>query len=204
MNITPRTSNSYLFLGLALIVASINPFSLEISASQEVAKFSFDMMLVWGAGLMGIWLARFMYNKGGRSFSSFLDFNYKTRGLVLSWLIGGALLTYWYIPGPFEASVTNAGARVLQVVSFTVAGLLSGIGWDAMTKVWKSITIFAVFSMMATMAEIFLEMGSYYAVDVYKPYSVSQLVETSYFLFAMAFVPSTYYMVKILKDLDIF
>ncbi|MEM4146763.1 MAG: DUF1404 family protein, partial [Metallosphaera sp.] len=73
-----------------------------------------------------------------------------------------------------------------------------------MPKVWKSITIFAIFSMMATMAEIFLEMGSYYAVDFYRPYPVSQLVETSYFLFAMAFVPSTYYMVKILKDLDIF
>ncbi|MEM2662457.1 MAG: DUF1404 family protein, partial [Metallosphaera sp.] len=71
---TPKASDSYLFLGLALVVASINPFSLQISASQEVAKFSFDMMLVWGAGLIGIWLAKFMYSKGGRTFSSFLDF----------------------------------------------------------------------------------------------------------------------------------
>ncbi|WP_240938890.1 DUF1404 family protein [Metallosphaera hakonensis] len=171
---------------------------------QEIAKFSFDMTLVWGAGLLGIWMSRFLYQYGGRSASRFLDFNYRTKGLLLSWIIGGAILTYWYIPGPFEASVTSASARAIQVISFFVAGLLSGVGWDAMPKVWKSITIFAVFSMMATMAEIFLEMGTYYAVDVYRPYSVSQLVETSYFLFAMAFIPSTYYMVKILKDLDIF
>ncbi|QKR00112.1 DUF1404 domain-containing protein [Metallosphaera tengchongensis] len=200
----PKPSNIYLFLGLALVVASINPFSLQISSSQEVAKFSFDMTLVWGAGLIGIWLAKVIYSKGGRLGSSFLDFNYRTRGLFLSWLIGGSIVTFWYIPGPFALSVVSPSIRALQLITFIIAGLVSGIGWDGMPKVWKSITIFAVFSMMATMAEVFLEMGTYYAVDVYRPYSVSQLVETSYFLFAMAFIPSTYYMVKILRDLDIF
>jgi len=200
----PRASEAYLFLGIAMIIASANPLSLQLSTVQEIAKFSFDMMLVWGAGLVGIWLVKRLYQKGGRAVTSFLDFNYSTKGLVLSWIVGGSIVTYWYIPGPFEASVTSTMARAFQVISFIVAGILSGIGWEAMPKVWKSITIFAVFSMMATMAEIFLEMGGYYAVDVYRPYPVSQLVETSYFLFAMAFVPSTYYMVKILKDLDIF
>lgn len=199
-----KINYSYPFLGLALIVAGVNPFSMEVSSSQEIAKFSFDMMIVWGAGLIGIWLSKTIYSKGPKALLGFLDFNFRTRGLFLSWLIGGAIVTYWYLPGPFELSVSSFSAKSIQLFLFIVAGILSGIGWDAMPKVWKSITIFAIFSMMATMAEIFLEMGSYYAVDFYRPYPVSQLVETSYFLFAMAFVPSTYYMVKILKDLDIF
>ncbi|QGA69231.1 DUF1404 domain-containing protein [Sulfolobus sp. E11-6] len=200
----PKPNNLYLFLGIVLIGASINPYSLQFSEIQEIAKFSFDMTLVWGAGLIGIWLSRFLYQRGGRIALHFLDFNYRTRGLILSWLIGGSVISFWYLPGPFEESVINTSTRVLQIVSFIIAGVLSGIGWDIMTNVWKSVTIFAIFSMMASMAEIFLEMSGYYSIDVYKPYPVSQLIETSYFLFAMAAIPSTYYMVKILKDLNIF
>jgi hypothetical protein len=82
--------------------------------------------------------------------------------------------------------------------------MVAGVGWYGMTNVWKSATIFAAFSMMATMAEIFLELGSYYSQNIYNVYPVSQFIDTAYLWFAMAFIPSTFYMVKILKDMGIF
>jgi hypothetical protein len=94
--------------------------------------------------------------------------------------------------------------KLLQLLSFIVAGLLGGIGWDAMGKALKSFTLFSMFSMMAAVAEIFLEMAGYYSQNFYPAYPTSQLIQTSYALFAMAAVPSTYYMVKVLKDLGLF
>lgn len=197
-----KDKSPYLIIGLAMIVASVNPFSLMLTNQLEMARVSFDMVLVWGAGLIGIWLADYMYRKGiGRSF---LSFNFTTKGLVLAWLIGGSIVTFWYFPEPFDLSVENMLMRAIQIVSFIVAGIFGGLGWFGMTTVWKSVTIFSAFTMMASMAEIFLEMGTYYSTNLYPAYDISQFVDTAYFLFAMAFVPSTYYMIKWLKDLGLF
>ncbi len=202
MELTP--DKRYLVFGFILILASINPLSLMLDKILELAKFSFDMMLVWGAGLIGVWLAKEMYILGGPISRKLLSLNYYTKGVLLSWIIGGALVTYWYLPDPFDFSVTSNMGKLLQLLSFIVAGLLGGIGWDAMGKALKSFTLFSMFSMMAAVAEIFLEMAGYYSQNFYPAYPTSQLIQTSYALFAMAAVPSTYYMVKVLKDLGLF
>ncbi|BBD72210.1 hypothetical protein HS1genome_0599 [Sulfodiicoccus acidiphilus] len=199
-----REKTPYLILGAVMVAASVNPLSVSLDRTSEIAKTSFDMVLVWGAGLVGIWLAELLFRKGGRITAWFLSFNFSTRGLFLSWGVAGALLTYWYIPGPFALSVLYLNWKVVQLATFTLAGIIAGIGWYGMTNVWRSATIFAIFSMMATMAEIFLELGAYYSENVYSVYPVSQFIDTAYLWFAMAFVPSTFYMVKILKDMGIF
>ncbi|EZQ10568.1 MULTISPECIES: DUF1404 family protein [Acidianus] len=199
-----RSEDRYLILGLVLIASSVNPFSQYLYGTLELAKFSFDMLLVWGSGLLGIWLYKLLYNKGGKVTSAVLSFNYSTKGILFVWIIAGSIVTYWYIPGPFDYSVINMVGRSLQIISFIVAGIIAGLGWEAMSNAWRSITLFSMFSMMAAVAEIFLEMASYYSTNYYPAYSSIQLVYTSYALFAMAAVPSTYYMVKILKDLDLF
>ncbi|AWR95821.1 DUF1404 family protein [Acidianus brierleyi] len=197
-----KDKKPYLFIGFAMIIASINPFSLYLANILEIIRVSFDMMLVWGAGLIGIWLADYMFLKGIAK--SLLSFNFTTRGLVLAWGIAGSLTCYWYFPGPFDMSVISSSIRFLQILSFIIAGIIGGIGWYGMTNVWKSISMFTIFSMMASMAEIYLEMGTYYETNLYPAYSTTQFVDTAYFLFAMAFAPSTFYMVKWLKDLNLF
>lgn len=194
----------YAVLGIALIAASVNPLSLMLAQELEVARFSFDMLLVWGAGLIGVYLSRLMYEKGGTLSRAVLSLNYKTKGVLYSWGIAGALLTLWYLPNFFDLSVMSPQYRAAQIATFLVAGVIGGIGWDALGKAMKSFTLFSMFSMMAAVAEIFLEMAGYYSVNYYPAYPTDQLVETSYMLFAMAAVPSTYYMVKVLKDLDLF
>jgi hypothetical protein len=197
-----RDKKSYLFFGLAMLIASLNPLSLSLARVLEIIRVSFDMTTVWGAGLLGIWLADELFRKGyGKRL---LEFNFTTRGLVLGWGIAGSIVSYWYFPGPFDLSVISNTARILQLSTFIMAGLIGGIGWYGMTNVWKSVTIFAIFSMMASMAEIFLELGAYYQTNLYSVYPTSQFIDTAYFLFAMAFVPSTFYMVKWLKDLNLF
>jgi len=194
----------YLAIGLVMVIVSVNPFALYLDRTSEIAKTSFDMVLVWGAGLVGIWLADLLYRRGGSLTAEFLNFNFSTRGLILCWGVAGALLTYWYLPGPFALSVLYPYWKFIQLLSFVVGGMVAGVGWYGMTNVWKSATIFAAFSMMATMAEIFLELGSYYSQNIYNVYPVSQFIDTAYLWFAMAFIPSTFYMVKILKDMGIF
>ncbi|ARM75556.1 DUF1404 family protein [Acidianus manzaensis] len=197
-----RDKKPYLFIGIAMVIASINPLSLYLAELLEIIRVSFDMSLVWGTGLIGIWIADYMFKKGiGKSF---LQFNFTTRGLILAWGIAGTMVCLWYVPNMFDLSVLYITYRFLQLLSFFIAGIIGGIGWYGMTNVWKSISMFAIFSMMASMAEIFLELGTYYETNLYSAYSISQFVDTSYFLFAMAFAPSTFYMVKWLKDLNIF
>lgn len=193
-----------MIFGIILIVISINPLSLALDRQLELAKVSFDMLLAWGAGLIGIFLSDYMYNRGDKFSTSLLKINYSTKGLLYSWIVGGAIVTYWYIPTPFDLSVLNPFYHMLQIITFIIAGIFGGIGWDAMSKAWRSATLFSMFSMMAAVAEIFLEMSGYYSQNFYPAYPTSQLIQTSYALFAMAAVPSTYYMVKILKDLDLF
>lgn len=196
--------SKYFIFGLALIVASINPIAFNLISSLEVAKVSFDMLIVWGAGLIGIWLSKEMYAKGNSVAKAILSLNYLTKGVLFSWGIGGAIITFWYLPQFYDLSVINTGFRVIQILCFIIAGIIGGVGWDALGKPMKSFTLFSIFSMMAAMAEIFLEMAGYYSVNFYPVYPVSQLIQTSYVLFAMAAFPSTYYMVKILKDLGLF
>ncbi|AWR96930.1 DUF1404 domain-containing protein [Acidianus sulfidivorans JP7] len=185
-----------------MTIVSINPLSLYLARLLEIIRVSFDMTLVWGTGLIGIWIADYMFKQGvGKSF---LRFNFTTRGLLLAWGIAGSIVTLWYFPSMFDLSVINSTYRFLQLLTFSIAGIVGGIGWYSMTNVWKSISLFSIFSMMASMAEIFLELGSYYETNLYNAYSISQFIDTSYFLFAMAFVPSTFYMVKWLKDLNLF
>ncbi|BDC17666.1 hypothetical protein HS5_05560 [Acidianus sp. HS-5] len=197
-----KDKKPYLIFGLVMLAASLNPLSLYLARLLEIVRVSFDMTTVWGAGLIGIWIADELFRKGYAK--SFLEFNFTTRGLILGWGIAGTLVSYWYFPGPFDSSVVSTTTRAIQLITFVVAGLIGGIGWYGMTNVWKSISIFAIFSMMASMAEIFLELGSYYDTNIYSVYSISQFIDTAYFLFAMAFVPSTFYMVKWLKDLNLF
>ncbi|BFI75878.1 DUF1404 domain-containing protein [Sulfurisphaera ohwakuensis] len=203
MELTPEEKR-YLIFGLVLIIASINPLSLMIASQLEIARFSFDMLLVWGAGLIGVYLAKLMYIKGDEISKSILSLNYKTKGVLYSWGIGGALLTLWYLPNFFDLSVISTEYRALQILSFIIAGIIGGIGWEALGKAMRSFTLFSMFSMMAAVAEIFLEMAGYYSVNYYPVYPTYQLVQTSYMLFVMAAVPSTYYMVKVLKDLGLF
>ena len=47
MELTPAEKR-YAVLGIALIAASVNPLSLMLAQELEVARFSFDMLLVWG------------------------------------------------------------------------------------------------------------------------------------------------------------
>lgn len=199
-----RRQEFYLIMGAVLVASSINPISLELYSQNEVAKNSFDMLLVWGSALIGIYLAELMYSRGGELARRVLSFNYTTKGLFFSWVVAGSLLTYWYLPGPFDYSVLSTEGHLLEVLSFIIAGLMGGLGWQGMSNVWRSVTLFSIFSMMATMAEIFLELGGYYSQNLYSVYPVSQFVDTAYVWFAMAFVPSTFYMVKILRDLGIF
>lgn len=199
-----RSEVRYLILGIALIIASVNPLSQILYGKLEIAKFTFDMLLVWGAGLIGIYIYEYLYRIGGKAVTSFLTLNYATKGLLFVWVIGGLLITYWYLPGPFDYSVTSIEGRILALISLTVAGIFGGLGWKAMSNAWKSATLFSMFSMMAAVAEIFIEMAGYYSVNFYPVFPTNQLVETSYALFAMAAFPSTYYMVKILRDLDLF
>lgn len=197
-----KDKKPYLFIGLAMAIGSANPASVILSSQLEIVRFSLDMTLIWGAGLIGIWIADYFFRTGKAK--KFLSFNFTTRGLVLAWGIAGTTISYWYFPGPFDASVTEPLMRTLQIVTFAVAGIVGGIGWYGMTNVWKSISMFSLFSMMASMAEIFLELGTYFSTNLYTSYSIQQFTDTAYFLFAMAFAPSTFYMVKWLKDLDLF
>lgn len=197
-----KDKRPYLFIGIAMIIASLNPVSLILASELEIVRFSFDMTLVWGAGLIGIWIADYLFKQG--KLKALLSFNFSTRGLVLAWGIAGVLISYWYFPEPFDASVLSSTMRIAQLLSFLVAGTIGGIGWYGMTNTWKSISMFSLFSMMASMAEIFLELGAYYNTNLYTSYSLQQFTDTAYFLFAMAFAPSTFYMVKWLKDLDLF
>ncbi|MCI2415336.1 MAG: DUF1404 domain-containing protein [Candidatus Aramenus sp.] len=199
-----KGAQRYLIFGIALVVASVNPLSEQLYGQLELAKFSFDMTTVWGSALIGIWLYNVLYSKGGGLANAILSLDYSTKGLLFTWVIAGAITTYWYLPEPFAYSVESVLGRALCTVSFLAAGVFAGLGWEAMGNAWKSATLFSMFSMMAGLAEIFLEMASYYSVNFYPVFPTEQLIETSYALFAMAAFPSTYYMVKILRDLDLF
>ncbi len=185
-----KDKKPYLFIGLAMVIGSANPASVILSSQLEIVRFSLDMTLIWGAGLIGIWIADYFFRTGKAK--KFLSFNFTTRGLVLAWGIAGTTISYWYFPRTirrFCNRTFNEDASNSYVCSSRHCGRNS---WYGMTNVWKSISMFSLFSMMASMAEIFLELGTYFSTNLYTSYSIQQFTDTAYFLFAMAFAPSTF------------
>ena len=145
-----------------------------------------------------LWLKQNLH-LGWRVFVGLMQFNSKTKGLIIAGVIPAITLFYWHLPSNFDLAVTHPSIHVLEHLTYIIVGTLAGASVNAIPRRFRAGLLFFGFMTAGMMGSMMVVWPYFYPV-----YSAAQNTEmdTAIMLFGAFGVIAT--SSWLLKVLDIF
>jgi len=173
---------SHFIPGLVILIAFLNPYTEAMETEYQWLFMLAHYMLVIGGFLL-------IYNV--------------VKGSPLLTIPTAFLVTFWHLPPFFNLAAAYTTFRVLNDISFIIAGILAGIAIGKMNLALKYSLFIVWMTVDSTFSIVFLLENPAYTNVVYpfSPYTPSEEVATAVLMWIVMTAILTYVFGRFLKEL---